>query len=91
MLDRFLFILRELQSIHDELVALDDLARGEAHRNAGRLRVILDKMHDAVQAAVHRAAVCVTIAEIRAPGTLLVFGDVHAMLDQLVHTLIFRC
>ncbi len=91
MLDGFLLVLRELKRLHHERIPLDEFTRGKPYRDPGGLRVVLDKCHDAVQASVHRTAVRVTVAEIRAARALLVFGDVNAVTDQLVHTLIFRC
>ena len=47
-------------------------------------------MHDAVQAAVHRAAVLVLTAEIRSPGALLILRHMDRVPDELIHALVLR-
>ena len=72
-------------------VALDNLRRGEADRDARFLRVILDEVHDAVQAAVHRAAMTLRIAEVHAARLLLVMRDVQGVRDEFLDALALGC
>ena len=88
MLDHLFFVLIQLQGFLNALVALHQLGGGKPHRNARRLSVVLDQMDDAVDAAVHRAAVVVLTAEIHAAGPLLILCHMKGMVYQLIHALI---
>ena len=52
--------------------------------------MILDQVHDGVQAAVHRAAVVVCIAVVHFDRLFLIFRDMERVFDQLVDALILR-
>ena len=82
------FVLIQLQGFLNALVALHQLGGGKPHRNARRLSVVLDQVDDAVDAAVHRAAVVVLTAEIHAAGPLLILCHMKGMVYQLIHALI---
>ena len=88
MLDHLFFVLIQLQGFLNALVALHQLGGGKPHRNARRLSVVLDQMDDAVDAAVHRAAVVVLTAEIHAAGPLLILCHMKGVVYQLIHALI---
>ena len=88
MLDHLFFVLIQLQGFLNALVALHQLGGGKPHRNARRLSVVLDQVDDAVDAAVHRAAVVVLTAEIHAAGPLLILCHMNGMVYQLIHALI---
>ena len=51
--------------------------------------MVLNQVHDGVQAAVYRAARFVRIAEVHSAGTLLVVRDVQRVIDQLADALVF--
>ena len=88
VLDHLFFVLVQLQGFLNAVVALHQLGGGKPHRDARRLGVILDEVDDAVDAAVHRAAVVILTAEVHASGPLLIFCHMHGMVHQLVHALI---
>ena len=90
MLQHLFFILIQMQRFQNQLVALCQLGRREPHRNLRFSGVILDQMHDGVQAAVYRAAVLIGVAIVDFLGALLIFGHMEGMRHQLVNTLIFR-
>ena len=50
--------------------------------------MVLDQVDDAVDAAVHRAAVVVLTAEIHAAGPLLILCHMKCVVYQLIHALI---
>ena len=83
------FSFDRAQAFEHQLVALGQLARGEARRDARALGVIFDERHDAVQAPVHGTAVLVGRAEILAHGRLLEARDVQRMVHQLADALVF--
>ena len=56
VLGHFGFIRIKCQLLFDQGVALDQLAYRKPHGQPRRLRVILNEVRDAVQAAVHRAS-----------------------------------
>ena len=70
------------------MVALNQLACGEADRDARCRCMILYQMHDPVQAAVHCATVVFLVAEVLPRRLLLVSRDVKRMLHELVNTLV---
>ena len=51
--------------------------------------MILHQMHDAVQAPVHRAAVVFFITKVHPSGLFLIIRNMHRMVHQFVHTLVF--
>ena len=53
--------------------------------------MVLDKVHYAVDAAVDGSAVVILAAEILTLRLLLVFRDVHGVLDKFVHAFVLRC
>ena len=91
MLQHLLFVLVQLQLLEDQLVPLDELAGRKAHRQPRALGVVLNEVADRVQAAVHRAAVVVRVAEILAQRLFLKVGNMNGMPHQLVHALILCC
>ena len=91
MLDGVLFVLVQLQRLLHQAVTFHQLAGGKADREAGCHCVIFYQVHHAVQAAVHRSAVVFLVTEVFARGLLLIAGDVHRVLYQLVDTLVLCC
>ena len=89
MFDHLFFVLVKLQCFLNAGVALHQLGGGKTHRDARRLGVILDEVQDAVDAAVHRAAVVILAAKIHAPGALLILCHMDGVIYQLVHALVF--
>ena len=53
--------------------------------------MVLDKVHYAVDAAVDGSAVVILAAEILTLRLLLIFCDVHGVLDKFVHAFVLRC
>ena len=88
MLDHFFFVLIQLQRLLDALVALHQLGGSKTHRDARRFGMILDKMDDAVDAAVHCAAVVVLAAKVHASRPLLILCHMDSVVHQLIHALI---
>lgn len=84
-----LFVLGEMEGLQDQGIPLHQLAGGKAQGEPGQLGVVLDEVHDAVEAAVDRAAVVVLVAEIRAARPLLILGDVDGVAHQLLYALVF--
>ena len=83
-----LLILRQLERLDDEIITLDDLCRRKSYRNTCILRMILDQMHDRVNASVNSAAVIVFTAEIGSSGSLLILCNVDRVLNQLMRTFV---
>ena len=90
VLDHLFFVLNQLQGLLNAGVAFHQLCGGKAHRDPRRPGVVLDEVDDAVDAAVHRAAVVVLTAEIHAAGPLLIFCHMHCMFDQFFNSFIFK-
>ena len=88
MFKRFFLILRELQSIHHNLIAFHEFGSGETHRNLSPLGMILDEVHDAVQTTVDGSLVVVFIAKVLTDRRFLVFGHVDGMIHQLGHAFV---
>ena len=72
--------------LDDVLVPLDELGGGEADRDAGLFRVVLDLVDHRVDAAVDRAGG----AEVVHRGVHLVPGGLDGDLHQLVHALVLH-
>ena len=92
VLQRIELVLVERQRLADQLIALDQLGRGEAERNPRALGVVLDEMRDAVDAAVQGAAVrsAARRAEVQPTRALPMARDVQRVLDQLAGALVLR-
>ena len=80
MLKCFFLVLGKLQCFHYDVIAFDELGGGKTNRDLSPLGMVLDEMHDAVQATVHRSAMIVFVAEILTHRRLLVLGDVQCVL-----------
>ena len=87
VLHHLLLILFKTQARRHDFVARHKAAGGEAGREAGALRMVLDQMHETVQAAVHRSAMVILVAEVLAFRFFLILGDMYGMFYELVHTL----
>ena len=83
-----LLVLVEGKLLQHERVALGQLAGGEPHGDARTLGMVAHERHDAVQAAVHGAAVRVGCAEVLADGRLLVARHMQRMVHELADTLV---
>ena len=90
MLERFLLVLVKVELFQNQRITLSELCRRKTDREACAHSVILDQMHDGVQAAVHRAAVVVCIAVVHFDRLFLIFRDMERVFDQLVDALILR-
>ena len=88
MLDHLFFVGVQFQSFLNAGVALHQLGGGKPHRDARRLGVILDEVQNAVDAAVHRAAVVILAAKIHPPGAFLILCHMDGVVYQLVHALV---
>ena len=90
MLHHLALVFAEVQRLCYKRVALDKLACGEAQRDARRLCVVFNEVHNAVEAAVDRATVGVLVAEIDATRLFLIARDVHRVAHELVDALLVR-
>ena len=88
MFDHFFFVGVQLQRFLNAGVAFHQLGGSKPHRDARRLGVILNEVQDAVDAAVHRAAVVILAAEIHASGAFLILCHMDGVVYQLVHALV---
>ena len=77
MFEHLLFVFGEVELLEHEPVALGQLAGGKARRDARLFGVVLNQVHDAVQAAVDGGLRPLRVAEIRTAGALLIVGDVQ--------------
>ena len=91
VLQHLLFVFIQGQRIHHPLVTLHQFCGGEANRDPGGFRVVVDQMHDRVKAAMHRTAVIVHIAKISPAGLFLILGHMQRMTRQFIHTLVLGC
>ena len=53
--------------------------------------MVLDQVHDSVQAAVYRSSMILRVTEVLPSRLFLILCHMQCMLDQLSDTLIFRC
>ena len=90
VLQCLLFVLVEVQPIQNKLIALGELARRKAYRDARIVGMVFNEAHNTVQTAVYRAVVVVHIAEILPPRRFPVLCHVHGVVDKLLNTLVFR-
>ena len=91
VLDGVELVLVQPEGVHDQPVPLDELGRGEAHREVGRGGVVLDDVADAVDAAVQGAVVGpVRRAEVHAARMLAEARHVQDVLDELGDALLAR-
>ena len=90
MLQGLFLIFVQMQLLQNQAVALRQLGRRETDRDSRLLRVILDKMHDRMQAAVHGSAVVIGVAVVHFLGTFLVPRHMEGVGHQLVDALVLR-
>ena len=90
VLQGFFLVLRELQGIKNNGVAFHKFGGGKSHGYVGALGMVLDEVHDAVQAAVDGTTMVVLVAEVLAHRGFLELCDMDGMVDQLVDTFVFR-
>ena len=82
-------VLVEAERLPHQPVALDQLGRREAQRQPGAVGVVLNEVHDRVEAAVQGAGVGgILAAEVHAAGNVVVARDVNGVLDELVDALV---
>ena len=86
VLQKLQFVLVQLQPIPDIRVVLNEFGGGEADREPGGFRVVLDLMDHRMDAAVDRTG----SAEIVYRRIDSVFSGVDCGADQLIHTLVFH-
>ena len=90
MPEHFLFILIKFQLLKNPFIPFCKLARSKSNRYARICCMVLDEMHDAVQAAMDRAVVILRVTKIRAPRFLLILRHMKRMIDQFADSFIFR-
>ena len=88
MFQHLFFRLFKIQLIQYELIAFDHLAGAETNRQMRGFGMIIDQMHNGVNAAVYRSAMIVFITEIIARGFLLIFRDMDSVIHEFVNALI---
>ena len=75
----------------DERVALYDLTGGKSYGNTGTFRMVFDHAHYCMDRAVYSSAVIVLVAEIPAPGLLIILSNVNSVSYKLIDTLVLGC
>ena len=89
MLDGIELVAIQVKRLGHQLVALNQLGRRKTHGNVRRRGMVLDKVGDAVNAAMQRTAVwTIGRAKVQAAGTLAEPRDVQGMIHQLTDTLV---
>ena len=89
MLDGVKLVTVQVKRLGYQLVALNQLGRRKTHGNVRRRGMVLDKVGDAVNAAMQRAAVrTIGRAEVQATGALAEPRHVQGMIHQLADTLV---
>ena len=89
VLDGIKLVTVQVKRLGYQLVALNQLGRRETHGNVRRRGMVLDKVGDAVDAAMQRAAVrTIGCAKVQAAGTFAEPRDVQGMIHQLADTLV---
>ena len=89
VLDGVELVTVQVKRLGYQLVALNQLGRRKTHRNMRRRGMVLDKVGDAVNAAMQRAAVwTIGRAEVQATGALAEPRHVQGMIHQLADTLV---
>ena len=89
VLDGVELVAVQVKRLGYQLVALNQLGRRKTHRNVRRRGMVLDKVGDAVNAAVQCAAVrAIGRTEIQATGALAEPRHVQGMINQLADTLV---
>ena len=90
MLQELFFILIQLELFQDQFIPFCQFACRKSYRNVCLLRMILDQMHDPVQASVYCSAMVICITEILSSRTFLIFCHMHCMFDQFFNSFILR-
>ena len=89
VLDGVKLVAIQVKRLGYQLVALNQLGRRKTHRNMRRRGMVLDKVGDAVNAAMQRAAVwTIGRAEVQATGALAEPRHVQGMIHQLADALV---
>ena len=87
--EHFLLVRIEIQSLGDELVALDQLAGGKADGQFRAGGVVLDQVAHGMDRAMNRSAVVLGPAEVLPGRLFLIFCDVDGVVNELVDAFIF--
>ena len=89
VLDGVKFVAIQVKRLGHQLVALNQLGRRKTHRDMRRRGMVLDKVGDAVNAAMQRAAVrTVGRAKVQAAGAFAEPRHMQGMVHQLADTLV---
>ena len=89
MTQHFLFILFQMKGLFHQMVSLHQLSCRKAHRYAGSLCMVLNKVHDTVKSPVHSALMVIGTAEIPNARLFTVSCHMDCMAHQLLHPLVF--
>ena len=90
LLDGRLVLRMNVQGLFHPGITLHQLACRKPHRDPGFRRVVLDEVHDAVEAPVQRPVIVFLAAEVLAARFFLIFGNVDGMIHQLLDALVLR-
>ena len=82
-------VLGELQGFEHDGVAFHEFGSSKAHGDVGALGMVLDEVHDAMEATVHGAAVVVLVTEVLTCRGFLVFRYMEGVVDQLIDAFVF--
>ena len=88
MVEHAQLVGRQVERLEHQVVALHQLACGKTARNASLFGMVLNEVHNGVNAAVN-GAVGGRIAKVGALRTLLISGNVQRVLHQLGNALVF--
>ena len=88
VLDHFFFIFVKRQLLCNKGLALCQLCCRKSNGDSRRLRMILDQMHDSVEATVDRTALVGGVTKVLSARALLIARYVKCVGDKLVNALV---
>ena len=90
MLEHFLLVLIEVELLENHMVALSQLAGRKSKRDLRPSGMVVNEMHNAMEAAVHGAVVILRVTKVRPAGALLILGHMDGVLHQLFNALVLE-
>ena len=90
MFDGLLFVLRQTECLGHQFVSFYQFACCEAYRNADSLCMILDEMHDGMQATMHSATMFCGAAEILTGRAFIVASHMDGVTHDLIYALVLH-
>ena len=90
MLDGLHLVLGKAECPGHKRIAFDKLAGGKAYGDTSALGMILDEMHNAMQAAMNSSAMIGHIAKVLTGRRFLVVSHMNSMTYELIDTLVLH-